>query len=73
MNNVIYINKDPILLELENAIDKESTKKMLAFQYFNNNTDLLDKFLEPKFKNNISEIPRANNFIPKDQLEFSFK
>ncbi len=53
MNNVIYINEDPILLELENAIDKESTKKMLAFQYFNNNTDLLDKFLDPKFKNNI--------------------
>ena len=37
MNNLLYLNKDPILTEFNNSVDKESTKKMLAFKYFNNN------------------------------------
>ena len=33
MNNVIYIKKDPILIEFDNSVDK-TAKKMLAFKYF---------------------------------------
>ena len=50
MNNVIYIKKDPILIEFDNSVDKQSAKKMLAFKYFNNNVNLLDDYLD---KNNI--------------------
>ena len=50
MNNVIYIKKDPILIEFDNSVDKTSAKKMLAFKYFNNNINLLDDYLN---KNNI--------------------
>ena len=51
MNNIIYINKDPILQELDNSIDKESAKRMLAFKHFNNDLDMLDSYLN---KNNPS-------------------
>ena len=49
MNNVIYIKKDPILIEFDNSVDKTAAKKMLAFKYFNNNINLLDEYLN---KNN---------------------
>jgi len=45
MNNVIYLNNDPIIIELNNAVDKCATKKMLAYKYFNNNENLLNEFL----------------------------
>ena len=41
MNNVIYLNNDPIIIELSNAVDNVLTKKMLAYKYFNNNENLL--------------------------------
>ena len=53
MNNVIYIKKDPILIEFDNSVDKQSAKKMLAFKYFNNNVNLLDDYLD---KNNIKNL-----------------
>ena len=49
MNNVIYIKKDPILIEFDNSVDKTAAKKMLAFKCFNNNINLLDEYLN---KNN---------------------
>ena len=47
MNNITYLNKlnDPVLIELDNAIDKKSSKKMIAFKYFNNDMDLLNSYL----------------------------
>ena len=51
MNNVIYIKKDPILIEFDNSVDKTAAKKMLAFKYFNNNINLLDEYLN---KNNLN-------------------
>ena len=45
MNNVIYINNDPIIIELSNAVDKCATKKMLAYKYFNSNENLLNDYL----------------------------
>ena len=72
MNNVIYINKDPILQELDNSIDKASTKRMLAFKHFNNDLDLLDNYLDK-----INQIDSKKEKIIKKvkespQLEFSF-
>ena len=71
MSNLIYIKKDPILIELDNSVDKQSTKKMLAFKYFNNNENLLDEYLD---KNNqkISDVIDRKNFKSISQLEFSF-
>ena len=71
MNNVIYIKKDPILIEFDNSVDKTAAKKMLAFKYFNNNINLLDEYLN---KNNLdnSDVFSRKNFESISQLEFSF-
>ena len=75
MSNIIYIKKDPILVELDNSIDKLSAKKMIAFKYFNNNLALLNEYLDKNNTNNktknIKKINK-NNLAPKSQLEFSF-
>jgi len=72
MNNIIYINKDPILQELDNAIDKASAKRMLAFKHFNNDLNMLDNYLN---KNNPSDKRKQKiikNIKKKPQLEFAF-
>ena len=72
MNNIIYINKDPILQELDNSIDKASAKRMLAFKHFNNDLDMLDNYLN---KNNPSDKKKqkvTKNVKEKPQLEFAF-
>ena len=71
MNNVIYIKKDPILIEFDNSVDKTAAKKMLAFQYFNNNINLLDEYLNKNNLNN-SDVFSRKNFESISQLEFSF-
>tara|TARA_X000000368_G_C22750880_1_gene588310 strand:- start:129 stop:344 length:216 start_codon:yes stop_codon:yes gene_type:complete len=71
MNNIIYLKKDPILVELENSVDKDSVKKMIAFKYFNNNLKLLDDYLN--INNDNDGIKSKKNLIePISQLEFSF-
>ena len=70
MTNIINFKpEDVVLKELECSIDKESTKKMLAFKYFNNDFNALTNFLN-KQKN--SEVQYVNYIEPKRQLEFSF-
>jgi len=71
MNNIIYIKKDPILTELDNSIDKQSAKKMIAFKYFNNNLDLLDNYLD-KHKLETSKVIKKKRVKGSSQLEFSF-
>ena len=72
MNNLVYLNNDPILNELNSSVDKKSAKKMIAFKYFSGNKELLDQYLKEnhsELADNLSE----NNFIEvKSQLEFSF-
>ena len=34
MNNLVYLNNDPILVELDSSVDRESTMKMIAFKYY---------------------------------------
>ena len=71
MNNVIYLNSDPILIELSNAIDKSATKRMLAFKYFDNNEDLLNNYL---LENCPEEAKKEKNLFikPISQLELPF-
>ena len=71
MNNVIYIKKDPIMIEFDNSVDKTAAKKMLAFKYFNNNINLLDEYLNKNNLNN-SDVFSRKNFESISQLEFSF-
>ena len=72
MNNLVYLNNDPILNELNSSVDKKSAKKMIAFKYFSGNKELLDRYLKEnhsKLTDNLFD----NNFIEvKSQLEFSF-
>ena len=71
MNNITHLNKfsDPVLIELDNAIDKNSIKKMIAFKYFNNDMNLLNSYL----KNSEYSMNASDNLIkPKAQLEFTF-
>tara|TARA_B100001769_G_scaffold65359_1_gene48621 strand:- start:109 stop:327 length:219 start_codon:yes stop_codon:yes gene_type:complete len=72
MNNLIYLNQDPILMELNSSVDKNSTKKMLAFKFFNGNKSLLEEYLK-EHSYDTSDNPYKNTFVePKSQLEFSF-
>jgi hypothetical protein len=71
MNNIIYIKKDPILVELDDSVDKKSAKRMIAFKYFNNNENLLNEYLD-KTTSNKTGIINKKSVEPKAQLEFSF-
>ena len=72
MNSLLCLNKDPILTELNSSVDKESTKKMLAFKYFNSNLSMLNDYLnnDKKLKNKTSANKKA--IKSNTQLEFSF-
>ncbi len=72
MNNIIYINKDPILQELDNSIDKTSAKRMLAFKHFNNDLDMLDSYLNKNNPSNKKKQKVIENIKEKRQLEFAF-
>jgi len=71
MNNVIYLNNDPIIIELSIAVDKCATKKMLAYKYFNNNENLLNEYL---LENCPEEAKKDKNLYikPISQLELPF-
>ena len=72
MNNLVYLNNDPILNELNSSVDKKSAKKMIAFKYFSGNKELLDRYLE-QYYSELNDNLSENNFIEvKSQLEFSF-
>ena len=72
MNSLLCLDKDPILTELNSSVDKESTKKMLAFKYFNSNLSMLNDYLnnDKKLKNKTSANKKA--IKSNTQLEFSF-
>ena len=72
MNNLIYLNKDPILIELDSSVDKNSAKKMLAFKFFNGNEELLDKYLKDNTYETVNNSYNNDFIEPKSQLEFSF-
>jgi hypothetical protein len=72
MNNIIYLQNDPILAELNDSVDKKSAKRMIAFKYFNNDIDLLNDYLKEKDKSENSHTYVNKILSPNSQLEFSF-
>ena len=72
MNNLIYLNKDPILMELNSSVDKNSAKKMLAFKFFNGDEVLLEKYLTDNTYETVNNSYNNDFIEPKSQLEFSF-
>ena len=72
MSNLIYLKKDPILMELDSSVDKDSTKKMLAFKFFNGDERLLDIYLEENTHEPVNNTYNKDLIEPKSQLEFSF-
>ena len=70
MSNVIKLNNlDPIIERYLSSIDKSSIKKTLAFEYFNNDINELDRYINSQINN---EVLLPDLIEPKAQLEFSF-
>jgi len=68
MNNVINIKfHDSIISQWEEAVDKESAEKTLAFKYFNGNKEDLVNYLFPK--DNIVSAKKTSCFANCQQLE----
>ena len=72
MNNLIYLNKDPILMELNSSVDKNASKKMLAFKFFNGDEGLLEEYLSDNTYEPVNNSYNTDLIEPKSQLEFSF-
>ena len=72
MNNLVYLNNDPILMELDSSVDRKSTMKMIAFKYFNSDMDLLEKYLKDNHYKSCENNFELKLIEPKSQLEFSF-
>jgi len=70
MNNVIRLNNlDPIIERYLSSIDKSSIKRTLAFEYFNNDIDELDRYIDSQINN---KVLTSDLIEPKAQMEFSF-
>jgi hypothetical protein len=70
MNNIVKLNNlDPIIERYLSSIDKSSIKKTLAFEYFNNDINELDRYINSQINN---EVLLPDLIEPKAQLEFSF-
>ncbi len=72
MKNIIYLHNDPILLELNSSVDKEASKKMIAFKYFNGDETLLNEYLIDNEFSDCNSNYKDFHIEPKSQLEFSF-
>ena len=70
MNNVVKLNNlDPIIERYLSSVDKLSIKKTLAFEYFNNDVNELDRFISSQINN---KVLTSELIEPKAQMEFSF-
>ena len=70
MNNVIKLKDlDPIIERYLSSVDKSSIKKTLAFEYFNNDINELDRFIDSQINN---KVVTSELIEPKAQMEFSF-
>ena len=70
MNNVVKLNNlDPIIERYLSSIDKPSIKKTLAFEYFNNDLNELDRFIDTQIN---KKFLTSDLIEPKAQMEFSF-
>ena len=70
MNNVIKLKDlDPIIERYLSSVDKSSIKKTLAFEYFNNDINELDRFIDSQINN---KVVTSELIEPRAQMEFSF-
>ena len=70
MNNVVKLNiLDPIIERYLSSVDKSSIKKTLAFEYFNNDLNELDRFIDTQIN---KKFLTSDLIEPKAQMEFSF-
>ena len=69
MNNIVKLKaNDPVIERFLSSHDKLSIKKTLAFEYFNNDLDALNQYIDIHiFKENTLKM-----LEPKRQLEFVF-
>ena len=59
-------------MELNSSVDKNSTKKMLAFKFFNGDEALLEEYLSDNSYETVNNSYNNDFIEPKSQLEFSF-
>ena len=70
MNNVIKLKAlDPVIERYLSSVDKSSIKKTLAFEYFNNDINELDRFIDSQINN---KVLTSELIEPRAQMEFSF-
>ena len=70
MTNVVKLNNlDPIIKRYLSSEDKSSIKKTLAFEYFNNDLNELERFIDLQINN---KFITSDLIEPKAQMEFSF-
>ena len=70
MTNVLKLNNlDPIIERYLSSVDKSSIKKTLAFEYFNNDLNELDRFIDTQIN---KKFLTSDLIEPKAQMEFSF-
>ena len=70
MNNVVKLyNLDPIIERYLSSVDKSSIKKTLAFEYFNNDLNELERFIDLQINN---KFITSDLIEPRAQMEFSF-
>jgi hypothetical protein len=69
MNNIVKLkDNDPVIERFLSSHDKLSIRKTLAFEYFNNDLDALNQYIDIHiFKENSLKM-----LEPKRQLEFVF-
>ena len=70
MNNVVKLNNlDPIIEKYISSVDKSSIKKTLAFEYFNNDLNELERFIDLQIN---KKFISSDLIEPRAQMEFSF-
>ena len=70
MTNVLKLNNlDPIIERYLSSVDKSSIKKTLAFEYFNNDLNELERFIDLQINN---KFITSDLIEPRAQMEFSF-
>ena len=70
MNNVVKLNNlDPIIERYLSSVDKSSIKKTLAFEYFNNDLNELERFIDLQIN---KKFITSDLIEPRAQMEFSF-
>ena len=70
INNVVKLNNlDPIIEKYISSVDKSSIKKTLAFEYFNNDLNELERFIDVQIN---KKFITSDLIEPRAQMEFSF-